>query len=248
MTVLALLALSATSFAAPLDRPAAACKRPRQSPVKMIGKFFENLYESVRVTQEIPYELLQNDPESIGGEAAAWALAGQVPTKTKDGYEVATFAGGCFWGTELHYQRLPGVVRTCVGYTQGDVEKPTYSEVCTGGTKHTEAIFLCFDPAVCSYEALCEKLLSTVDPTALNRVGNDRGTQYRHGIYPHTDAQAAVAKRVLAAEQGQQSRPVVTEMKRAAVFWPAEPYHQRYLEKGGQSAEENAPERVRCYG
>ena len=82
-----------------------------------------------------------------------------------------------FWGTELHFQRLPGVLSTCVGYTQGDVERPTYGEVCTGGTKHTEGIQLCFDPAVCSYEALCQKLLSTVDSTALNRVGNDRGTQ-----------------------------------------------------------------------
>ena len=186
---------------------------------------------------------------SFAREAGEWALAGEVPTKSKDGFEVATFAGGCFWGTELHFQRLPGVVETCVGYTQGANERPTYAQVCSGTTGHTEGIQLTYDPAVVSYEALCDKLLSTVDPSALNRVGNDRGTQYRHGLYPHTDAQEAAAGRCIErAQAALGDRPVVTEVKRAAVFFPAEGYHQRYLQKGGQDASKEATERVRCYG
>jgi len=143
---------------------------------------------------------------------------------------------------------MPGVIATCVGYTQGDVEKPTYQQVCSGSTGHTEGVQLIFDPSLCTYEELCEKLLSTVDPTALNRVGNDWGTQYRHGIYPHTEAQAATALRIIEAAQAKASRPVVTEVTPARVFWPAENYHQRYLEKGGQSAAKNAADKVRCYG
>ena len=114
-------------------------------------------------------------------QAGEWALKGEVPERSVDGLEVATFAGGCFWGTELHFQRIAGVVTTCVGYTQGKDDMPTYQEICTGRTGHTEGIMLLFDPAKCSYQTLCEKLLSTVDPTLLNQVGSDYGTQYRHG-------------------------------------------------------------------
>ena len=101
---------------------------------------------------------------SLASQAAAWALAGEVPLRSADGkYEVATFAGGCFWGTELHFQRLPGVIQTCVGYTQGRTERPSYAEVSSGLTGHTEALMLTYDPKLVSYEALCDKLLSTVD-------------------------------------------------------------------------------------
>jgi hypothetical protein len=119
------------------------------------------------------------DVGSLSSDAAEWALAGEVPTQSKDGsYAVATFAGGCFWGTELHYQRLPGVVATCVGYTQGRVEKPSYGQVCGGYTGHTEGIMLTYDPDVVSYGELCDLLFRTIDSTALNRVGNDIGTQH----------------------------------------------------------------------
>lgn len=190
------------------------------------------------------------DVNSLSSQAADWALAGIVPTRSEDEkYEVATFAGGCFWGTELHFQRIPGVVATCVGYTQGDMERPSYSQVCSGVSGHTEGIQLLYDPKVISYDKLCDKLLSTVDSTALNRVGNDMGTQYRHGIYPHTPAQTAAADAAIKREQKKRgSNKVVTEVFPAAIFWPAEKYHQRYLQKGGQSAEKNAAEPVRCYG
>merc|ERR1712187_439410 len=118
-----------------------------------------------------------------------------------------------------------------------------------GTTGHTEGIQLLYDPKIVSYDALCDKLLSTVDSTALNRVGNDMGTQYRHGIYPHTPAQTAAADAAIKREQAKRgSNKVVTEVLPAAVFWPAEKYHQRYLQKGGQSAKKNAEEPVRCYG
>jgi peptide-methionine (S)-S-oxide reductase len=182
--------------------------------------------------QEDYYDRLKGEEvNSFAREAAAWALAGEVPVRSKDGvWEVATFAGGCFWGTELHFQRLPGVVATCVGYTQGEIDKPSYGQVCSGLSGHTEGLQLTYDPAVVSYAALCDKLLSTVDATARNRVGNDRGTQYRHGIYPHTAEQRRVAEQRVAAEQTRLSKPVVTEVVDAEVFWPAEPRHQRYLE------------------
>jgi len=187
---------------------------------------------------------------SFAREAGEAAVRGEVPTRTSDGrYEVATFAGGCFWGTELHFQRIPGVVATSVGYTQGEVEQPSYEQVCSGSTGHTEGLQLSFDPAVVSYGTLCEKLLATVDPTALNRVGNDRGTQYRHGIYTHTGAQAEAAAAAVARCQLQLGNAqVVTEVKPAEVFWPAEGYHQRYLEKNGQSAAKECEVPVRCYG
>ena len=146
-----------------------------------------------------------------------------MPTLSADGrYEVATFAGGCFWGTELHFQRVPGVVATCVGYTQGGVERPSYEQVCGGTTGHTEGLQLSFDPDVVSYAQLCDKLLAVLgsDATALNRVGGDRGTQYRHGIYPHTDAQAAAAAGAIARCQAGLTGEVATEVTRAAVFWP----------------------------
>lgn len=173
-------------------------------------------------------------------------------TATTTTYHVATLAGGCFWGTEMHFQRLPGVLATCVGYTQGRVAQPTYEQVCSGSTSHTEAVQVLYDPNVCSYERLLQQLFNVIDPTLMNRVGNDRGTQYRHGIYYHdTDDQANVALRVWNEVQGRygsDQNTVVTELLPAQVFWPAENYHQRYLEKRGQSAAKNCHERVRCYG
>eukprot|EP00543_Licmophora_paradoxa_P008680 CAMPEP_0202453002 /NCGR_PEP_ID=MMETSP1360-20130828/11088_1 /ASSEMBLY_ACC=CAM_ASM_000848 /TAXON_ID=515479 /ORGANISM="Licmophora paradoxa, Strain CCMP2313" /LENGTH=356 /DNA_ID=CAMNT_0049071989 /DNA_START=846 /DNA_END=1916 /DNA_ORIENTATION=- len=216
--------------------------------------------------QDIPYDNLEGfELKSLAKQAGLWARSGQVPTTFQfdhDGnnnnnddddddqlYEVATFAGGCFWGTELHFQRIPGVVATCVGYTQGDIPKPNYEQVCTGQTGHTEGIQLLFQPQQCTYQSLVRKLMSTIpDPTLLNQVGNDRGTQYRHGIYFHSEEQKEAAKQILGEYEGRVDGSIATELLPAKVFWPAENYHQRYLEKGGQSAEKDASEKVRCYG
>lgn len=206
----------------------------------------------LRSLQKIDYDSLEDfNTKSLARQAGQWAMSGEVPTSfTLDDTvcEVATVAGGCFWGTELHYQRIPGVMATCVGYTQGKIERPTYEQVCSGFSGHTEAVQLIYDPTICSYDRLLDKLFQTIDPTARNRVGADRGTQYRHGIYTHTSEQAKIAAAVLERVQAQCDEPVVTEVLPAQVFWPAENYHQRYLEKGGQSAAKNCEERVRCYG
>ena len=121
-------------------------------------KSVQRFFASLTARKEIDYGALRGRP-SLAKEAGAWALAGVVPEKTDDGYEVATFAGGCFWGTELHFQRHEGVVATCVGYTQGRDDQPTYQEVSTGRSGHTESVMVLYNPAETSYEMLCEKLL-----------------------------------------------------------------------------------------
>ncbi|KAH8071394.1 peptide-methionine (S)-S-oxide reductase [Aureococcus anophagefferens] len=203
--------------------------------------------QSVFINGLVGYATLDGrERDSFAREAGELALAGEVPRRV-GGSKVATFAGGCFWGTELHFQRIPGVAATRVGYTQGWAGEPNYDQVCGGQTGHTEALQLLYDPNVVSYEARCYKLLDTVDPTVLNRVRGDAGTQYRHGIYP-TQEQAEAAAAVVEATQAKYAEPVVAEVKDAAVFWPAENYHQQYLEKGGQDASKDATAEVRCYG
>ena len=163
----------------------------------------------------------------------------------------ATFGGGCFWGIELAYQRLPGVLATKVGYANGQTDDPSYEQVCSGTTGHTEAVQVTYDPDVVSFSDLCDLLWDRLGENrfALNQVGNDRGTQYRHGIYFHSDDAAAVAKASFEREQAKHpGRPIVTEVLPLTVFYDAEEYHQQYLQKGGQSAKKQATETIRCYG
>jgi len=178
-----------------------------------------------------------------------WDFVGGSEELKKDKYEVATFALGCFWGGELAYQRMPGVVGTHVGYTHGQKENPTYEEVCSGTTGHTEAIRVIYDPNSVSYSSLVQLTLDRLggDVYKLNQVGNDRGTQYRHGIYYHNDEQGKVAKELLKGH-GSGDREVMTEVEEAKIFYMAEDYHQQYLLKGGQSAKKGASESIRCYG
>jgi peptide-methionine (S)-S-oxide reductase len=168
---------------------------------------------------------------------------------TDDKYKVATFALGCFWGGELAYQRMPGVVATHIGYTQGQKENPTYEEVCSGTTGHTEAIRVIYDPNIATYRSLVHLGLDRLgdDIYKANQVGNDRGTQYRSGIYFHDESQRKVAEEVL---EGRKSgdKEIMTELKEAEVFYMGEEYHQQYLLKGGQSAKKGAGETIRCYG
>ena len=145
---------------------------------------------------------------------------------------------------------MPGVISTHVGYTQGQKENPTYEEVCTGTTGHTEAIRIIYDPSVVSYKSLVQLGLDRLgeDVYKLNQVGNDRGTQYRHGIYYHDDEQRRVAEELLNELRQKKDKEVVTELKEAKIFFMAEEYHQQYLLKGGQSAKKGANESIRCYG
>jgi peptide-methionine (S)-S-oxide reductase len=162
-----------------------------------------------------------------GPELGAAALAGQVVVPSDPTLAAATFAGGCFWGLELAYQRVPGVSYTAVGYTQGPELTPTYSQVCGGGTGHTEAVIVYYDPKQCSYEALLDTFFARVDPTTVNGQGNDRGTQYRTGVYFHTPEQEALAKARFDQAKTKYNRPLASECKSAMPFWPAEKYHQQ---------------------
>lgn len=221
---------------------------PRRRPVMMLFNLFGGAGMELGAGPRVPYEKLAGLPASLGAEAAEYALKGTVPSKTKDGNSVATFAGGCFWGLELAYQRLPGVIGTCVGYCKGSIEKPTYKEVCSGRTGHTEAVLVSYDPKEISYEQLLEVLFSRIDPTLLNQVGNDRGTQYRTGVYAHDGSQLKIATQFFKDAKPKYRAPIVVECEDAAVFWPAEEYHQQYLEKGGQNAAKGATQTIRCYG
>lgn len=142
--------------------------------------------------------------------------------------------------------REPGVVGTAVGYTQGDVEHPSYEQVCTGTTGHTEAVAVTYDPEAVSLEKLIHSAMDRLGENKylLNQVGNDKGTQYRHGVYYHTAAQREVMEKVMA----QYGEDCVTECKPATEWYPAEDYHQQYLLKGGQSARKGDPSVIRCYG
>lgn len=140
------------------------------------------------------------------------------------------------------------MISTNVGYTQGNVPNPSYEEVCTGTTGHTEAIRIIYDPSVVNYQSLVQLGLNRLgdDVYKLNQVGNDRGTQYRSGIYYHSNEQRQIAEEMLAkyADRGE----VQIELKKTEVFYIAEEYHQQYLLKGGQSAKKGSSESIRCYG
>lgn len=150
--------------------------------------------------------------------------------------EQATFAAGCFWGVEAAFRRVSGVVDATVGYTGGSTANPDYRAVCSGRTGHAEAVLLRFDPEQVSYRQLVEFFWKIHDPTTLNRQGPDVGSQYRSAIFTHSAEQAVTAKSSLTDLQasGQLRRPVVTEIVPATEFYPAEEYHQRYLEKHGR--------------
>jgi peptide methionine sulfoxide reductase msrA/msrB len=156
-----------------------------------------------------------------------------VPTKETRAKETATLAGGCFWGVQELIRKLPGVVESIVGYTGGNLDQPGYEQVHTGRTGHAEAVQIVFDPKVISYEELLRYFFRLHDPTTPNRQGNDRGTQYRSAIYFHGEEQRKVAERVKAEvdKSGKWQAKVVTEIVPASTFYPAEDYHQDYLQK-----------------
>jgi peptide-methionine (S)-S-oxide reductase len=145
--------------------------------------------------------------------------------------EKATFGAGCFWQVEDEFRQLDGVVDTAVGYEGGHVDSPTYEQVCTGKTGHTEVAQIEFDPERISFEELLYKYFDIHDPTQLNRQGPDVGHQYRSVVFAHGDEQARVAKDVISRVQNRFRDPVVTEVEPAAPFWRAEEYHQCYLQK-----------------
>lgn len=140
---------------------------------------------------------------------------------------------GCFWGVQVLFKKIPGVITTTVGYTGGHVENPSYEKVCNGTTGHAEAIELEFDPSVVSYQSLLDTFFEHHDPTTPNRSGPDVGTQYRSAIFYHNDSQKRLAEETVARLTRTQRylRPIVTEITPAGAFYRAEEYHQEYAEK-----------------
>lgn len=153
-------------------------------------------------------------------------------------HELATFAGGCFWGFEQKFRKVSGVVATAVGYTGGAKDHPTYEDVCTHTTGHAEAVLVEFDPKVISYEALIRKFFEFHDPTQVNRQGPDVGTNYRSHIFTFNDSQVQTANKVKSEldHAHKFNRPIATVISPAATFWMAEEYHQQYNEKNGIDA------------
>lgn len=152
-----------------------------------------------------------------------------------DGHETAVFALGCFWGAERIFWQLPGVYVTAVGYTAGFTPNPTYEEVCTGTTGHTEAVLVVFDPAVIPYDRLLKAFWESHDPTQGMRQGNDIGTQYRSIILVADDTQRAIAEASRDAYQAELTRAgygtITTAIEPLGPFYHAEGYHQQYLDK-----------------
>lgn len=140
-------------------------------------------------------------------------------------------AGGCFWGVEEYFSRIPGVQNTTVGYANGTTKEPTYKEVCTGQTGHAEVVRIDYDPLQVSLMQLLEKYWAIVDPTILNRQGPDKGTQYRTGIYYEQLSDLPVIKESMHLEQTKYSDQIVTEVAPLTYFFDAEAYHQDYLKK-----------------
>jgi peptide methionine sulfoxide reductase msrA/msrB len=174
----------------------------------------------------IPVEELEKE-----GYGAYLPLFGKEQAERK--VEVATLAGGCFWGMQELLRKQPGVISTVVGYTGGTMASPHYEDVKTGNTGHTESVEIKFDPRKASYEAILRFFFSMHDPTTLNRQGNDVGSQYRSAIFYHTKEQKRIAEKVKAEvdASGKWKKPVVTEIVPVKPFYPAEEYHQDYLQK-----------------
>ncbi|CRK60789.1 Peptide methionine sulfoxide reductase MsrA [Alloactinosynnema sp. L-07] len=179
---------------------------------------------------------LPGRPEPIVAPLGHAVLDGHPLTPPfPDGVRTAVFAMGCFWGAERTFWRLPGVYSTAVGYTAGYTPNPTYEEVCSGRTGHTEAVLVAYDPAVAGFEALLKVFWEGHDPTQGMRQGNDLGTQYRSGAYYADDAQKAAIEESVAGYQRELDRAglgvITTEVALAGPFYYAEDYHQQYLEK-----------------
>jgi peptide methionine sulfoxide reductase msrA/msrB len=175
--------------------------------------------------------LAQMAAAGYADQLAPFVKAGLIKPQPKT--ETAILSGGCFWGMQEILRSIPGVIKTTVGYTGGTVPNPTYEMVCSHTTGHAESVEIVFDPAKLSYEQLLGFFFRMHDPTTRDQQENDIGAQYRSAIFYTSDAQRQIAERVKAQvdKSGKWKRPIVTEITRATVFYPAEEYHQDYLQK-----------------
>ena len=165
--------------------------------------------------------------------ASAPALHAATPVNVPPGYQVATFAGGCFWCMEQPYDKLPGVSATISGYTGGRTANPTYEQVSSGSTGHAEAIAVVYDPKKVTYEQLLDVFWHNIDPTVRDQQFCDHGSQYRTAIFFHDEAQRKAAEASKAALEKSKpfKEPIVTQVVMAGAFTPAEDYHQDYYLK-----------------
>lgn len=194
----------------------------------------------------VPVEDMEK--EGYGVWLAPFVAAGLVasmPVETPK-TETAILAGGCFWGMEDIIRKIPGVLKTTVGYSGGTTKNPTYDEVCTGKTGHAEAVEIVFDPSSITYDALLDYFFRMHDPTTKDRQHNDIGTQYRSAIFCTSQEQKIAAEKAVARweKSGKFARPITTEIVMAGPFYPAEEYHQDYLVKhpGGYTCHFLRPE------
>ena len=145
--------------------------------------------------------------------------------------EIAVLGLGCFWGPEIKFSKLKGVIKTEVGYCGGERKETNYKEVCAGNTNHAEVVKLDFDPEIISYEKILEFFFEIHDPTTLNSQGPDFGTQYRSEIFYLNDKQKKISEKAIEKMNSSLSGKVVTKSSLLKNYYPAEEYHQRYLEK-----------------
>lgn len=193
------------------------------------------LFFNKKIEMVSPAEALPGRPTPIPTAETHFLSARRLDAETPAGMEVAIFGMGCFWGVERIFWNTPGIWLSMVGYGGGFTPNATYDEVCTGRTGHNELVRVIFDPKVISYGDLLRVFWENHDPTQGMRQGNDRGTQYRSGIYATTAAQLTEATESRATYQSQLSRAgygqITTEIIEAPVFYMAEDYHQQYLAK-----------------
>lgn len=183
-------------------------------------------------------EKLPTESMPVTGAGAAAASASSQPAN-----ETAYFAGGCFWGIEHFFQKGPGVIEAVSGYMQGKVDNPTYKQVCSDTTGHAEAVKVVFDPKKITYKRLLQAFFDMHDPTQLNRQGPDYGEQYRSGIFYTSEDQKKQAEAFIKELQasGKVSGKIVTQVEAAKKFYPAEEYHQDYVEKTGRPCHVHNP-------
>jgi peptide-methionine (S)-S-oxide reductase len=182
-----------------------------------------------------PAEALSGRTEAMSVSERHFVSGARIVPPFPEGLEKAVFGLGCFWGAERKFWQTRGVTSTAVGYAGGSTPNPTYREVCTGGTGHTEVVLVVFDPRQVSYGDLLKVFWESHDPTQGMRQGNDVGTQYRSAIYAFGEAQRAEAEASREAYQRLLSEaghgPITTEIREAPAFYYAEDYHQQYLAK-----------------
>ena len=180
-------------------------------------------------------EMLPGRAEEMPVAAQHYVNGNRIKPPFPGGMELAQLGLGCFWGAERRFWQTPGVYSTAVGYGGGGTPHPTYEEVCSGLTGHTELVLVVFDPARLSYEALLQVFWEAHDPTQGMRQGNDVGTQYRSAVYTYSEAQREIAERTRDLYQQALAKagfgPITTEIAPAGPFYYAEEYHQQYLAK-----------------